>query len=403
MKIGIIRETKSPPDQRVVLTPAQCAWIKREYPQVDIYVQKSDNRCFSDHEYEEKGLFISDSLENCDVMLGVKEVDKALLLSDKTYLFFSHTIKKQAYNKALLQAILKKNIRLIDYECIRGLDGKRLIGFGRFAGIVGTYNAFLTYGKFHQTFDLPMAFELKSQENLVKAIKTKELGAIRVVLTGDGRVAHGAREMLEDLNFQEVSPDDFISIKHSYPVFTNVLSQHYLRNKSGSLFDKKEYYAAPDKYESVLGQYVNVADLLITGHVWKKGDPLLLPLEFFQSENNLCKVVADVTCDLNGPIACTIKPSVIGTPYYLFDPISAKETKTRDGYTVAVMSVDNLPCELPKDASQSFGQEFITYVLPELLQTGTSEILSRATICERGALTIGYQYLDDFVKEESIG
>lgn len=397
MKLGLIKEGKEPADKRVVLSPEQCVFIQSHYPNIKIYVQRSADRCFSDEEYAQKGIILVDSVEDCEIILGVKEVPIPMLIPNKTFFFFSHTIKKQSQNRGLLQQCIQKNIRLVDYECIVDKRSKRLIGFGKFAGIIGSYNAFLTFGKRNHVFDLKFAYECSGQEELMSILQNISLPPIKILLTGDGRVGHGVREILEAMKIPEISPEDFLRKTYSHAVFSNVLVSDYIRHSHTEEFEKKDYYQNPHLYYSILGDYVSKADLLITGHVWKKRNPILLDADFFRNPNNKCKVVADITCDLNEPIACTIRACKIGEPYFYYDPISEKETAILQENSISVMSVDNLPCELPQASSVQFGQEFIDHVLPELLNQ--SDIIKNATICEHGKLGSRFLYLRDFVSE----
>ena len=184
VKIGIIKEGKIPLDKRVAFTPRQCAQIIKEYPRVNLKVQSSKRRCFSDNEYIEQGVQVVSNVSDCDILFGVKEVPTLALLADKTYFFFSHTIKKQVYNRTLLQEVLKKNISLVDYECLKGKDGNRVVAFGRFAGIVGAYNALWTYGKKYQGYDLKRAYECCGIEELFSELKKVKIGLIKIVITG---------------------------------------------------------------------------------------------------------------------------------------------------------------------------------------------------------------------------
>ncbi len=399
MNIGIILEGKVPPDKRVALSPQQCVEIEQKYPFITCWVQKSSIRCFSDAEYSEKGIHVVNDLSKCDVLLGIKEVPVNMLMENKHYFFFSHTIKKQAYNKKLLQTILRKNITLTDYECITDDEAKRLIGFGKYAGIVGAYNGFLTYGKKNNVFNLKYAFECFDKiEMLAELKKVQMLIPKKMLITGDGRVSSGVREILEYLNVQEVSLHEFTSQTFDVPVFSMLVLQDYMRHKITNTFHKEDYYRNPMDYISIMGNYVQHADILFTGHVWKKGNPVLLSNDFFKNRQNRCRVVADITCDIGEPIACTIRPCTIGDPFYYYNPYIQNETLNLEEDSIAVMSVDNLPCELPKDASVDFGNEFIQHILPELVKP-TSNIIERATITKNGRLTAKYQYLSDFVSE----
>src|SRR5690606_22634058 len=205
-KIGIVKEGKVPVDKRVPLTPKKCQETLQNYPDVEIAVQPSPIRCFSDQEYTELGIKLQQDLTDCDIIMGVKEVPVDQLIPDKTYLFFSHTIKKQAYNRKLLQAILQKNITLIDYETLTNNNGNRIVAFGYWAGVVGAYNGILTYGKKWSLFNLKPAHQCVDLEDMEEEFfKVKALPPIKIAITVGGRVAHGAMEVLDMMGIKKVS------------------------------------------------------------------------------------------------------------------------------------------------------------------------------------------------------
>lgn len=396
MKIGIIKEGKIPVDKRVPLTPKQCKEIQLQHPLVEVVVQSSDIRSFTDAEYAHEGIEIVDTLEDCDVVMGVKEVPVDMLINHKTFLFFSHTIKKQPYNKRLLQEIIKKDIQLIDYECLTNERGLRLIGFGRYAGVVGAYNGFLTYGALFNEYPLKPAHLCKDRKEMEAELDKINTPNLRIVLTGKGRVSKGSREILNYLNIKEVSPKDFLTKSFKEPVFCNPDIHDLYALKSGGFSNKQDYYEHPDKFVCVLNKYLPFCDMIITGHVWTPKYPKILSNEDLQNPNSQLKVMADITCDIDDPIACTIRPCEIGDPYYHYDPVSKKEVPQKGAGTIAVMAVDNLPCELPRDASEDFGAEFIKHILPELLKDH-SKVIERASIAKNGGLTPIFEYLKDYV------
>ena len=210
MKIGIIKEYKNPPDKRVVFSPEKCFEVVKKYPEVKFLIESSDIRCFSDDEYESIGLEIVDDLSECDILIGVKEVPIEKLIANKKYFFFSHTIKKQPYNKKLLQEILKKNIELYDHETIVDKSNNRLIGFGYYAGVIGAYNGFRTYGLKKKLFVIPKAIELKDRVEFNQTLKQIKIPNIKILLSGKGRVGSGTKEVLDFLKIKQVSPNDFI-------------------------------------------------------------------------------------------------------------------------------------------------------------------------------------------------
>ncbi len=396
MKIGIIREGKTPPDTRVPLSPAQCAQLMSEYPELDIRVQSSRNRCFSDEEYLDEGIKVVEDLSDRDILFGVKEVPIAQLLSGKTYFFFSHTIKKQAYNRELLRAILEKKIHLVDYECLRDKNGERIIAFGRWAGIVGAHNGLMTYGKRTGTFQFPRVYKTRNYAELKAIYNHYTLPPVKIAVTGGGRVASGVVEVLEYLRIHPVSQDVFLEEEFSRPVFTQ-LHSHDLYEKEGGGFNEKEFYADPSGYKSKFAPFTRAADLLIHGIYWDPRAPVLFTREDMLSPDFRIRTIADITCDINGSIPATVRPSTIEEPVYGYNPKTGKEEAPYGENVVDVMAVDNLPNELPRDASEDFGSMLIGQVIPELFKSD-SEIIAKASVTRDGALTEYYRYLEDFVK-----
>ena len=398
MKIGIIREGKVPPDFRVPLTPKQCKAIQTLYPQVEVYVQKSNIRVFKDEEYAALGLRLVDDLENCDIIFGVKEVPIDMLIPNKTFVFFSHTIKKQAHNQKLLRAILDKKIRLIDYEVIKDKSNKRLIGFGRYAGIVGCYNTFYTWGLKSGDYELKPAHLCKDrkevEEELKKVVLPKDF---RVVLTGFGRVGNGAREIMSLLPIKEVSPEEYLRETHNEPVFAHLDTEDYYVRKDGKEFSKQEFYAQPELYTSNFEPYAFNSDMYIPCHYWSSKSPFILTRETLLNRKNRLKVVGDISCDVNEPIACTIRASKIGNPIYGYDPVHNTEVDFLSQGAIAVMAIDNLPCELPLDASEDFGNELIKHVIPKLLGDDPDAVIERASETNlEGELMPNFKYLEDY-------
>ncbi|MFM1931082.1 MAG: hypothetical protein RL226_385 [Bacteroidota bacterium] len=396
LKLGVIREGKVPPDKRVVLTPEQCVFVQQTFPQVDLVVQSSQVRIFSDDEYRNAGITVSDDLSDRDVIIGVKEVPTDMLIPSKTYLFFSHTLKMQAHNRKLMRALLDKKIRLIDWEAIRQ-NGKRLIGFGRYAGIVGCYNGFRAWGLKHGTYELKPANLCHDRAELEGELKKVVLPSnFKAVATGFGRVGHGAREILSLLPIREVSKDEYLNESFNEPVFTHLDTHDYFARISDGGFDKSEFYGNGKAYKSILGRFTAVSDMYIACHFWSEHSPVILEASDYTELSRL-SVVADISCDVEGPIASTIKASTIAEPFFGYDPTTGTETDFMDAHAVAVMSVDNLPCELPRDASEDFGNEFIKHVLPRLLNNDADGVLAGATETTfDGQLTEKFAYLSEY-------
>ena len=400
MKIGIIREGKNPPDMRVPLSPEQCSVINKR-DNVEVVVQSSSIRKFTDTEYENVGVQVVDSLEDCDVVLGVKEVPINMLIPHKTYFFFSHTIKEQPYNRDLLRAILDKKIQLVDYEVLTASRGNRLIGFGRYAGIVGCYNGFLAYGKSTQTFDLKPANQCADRAEMEAELsKIKLPNDFKIVLTGSGRVGGGAVEILDKLGLKHVEPSAFSEI-HSEPVWTQLNVEDYNARLDGQPLERQSFYKDPTGCKSIFNVFSAVADMYIACHFWDADAPKIFSREDVKSENWNIKVVADISCDIDGPVASTIRPSTIEDPIYGYHRFEEKEVSFMDPDAITVMAVDNLPCELPKDASADFGSEFINKILEPLLGNDPENIIDRASITNKeGLLTSSFSYLQDYVDGE---
>lgn len=398
LKIGIIKENKVPIDRRVPLTPAQCKEVLQKFENVSIKVQSSDIRCFSDSDYIHEGIEVVNDVSDCDLLLGVKEVPIADLKDDKIYFFFSHTIKEQEYNRDLLRAILKKNIRMIDYEVLTNKDGKRIIAFGRYAGIVGAYNGIWTFGKRYRLFDIRRAYECHDLEDLKKEFTKVQLPPVKIALTGGGRVSKGAMEVLLGMNILKVSPSEFLEEEHDKAIFTQLNSRDYHKHKDGIPFSREEFYEHPERFESTFSDFYKRADILIAGAYWDPDSPVLFTRDESLNTDFKIRVIADITCDIEGSIPSTKRPSVIEDPIYDYNPSDDKEEAPfSDEGNLTVMAVDNLPCELPRDASRDFGKELVEQVLPQFFNGDQDDILKRATITEKGKLTDKYAYLQNYV------
>ena len=397
MKIGVLKEEKVPADKRVPLTPEQCRRLLDTYPDIEISVKSSAIRCFSDAMYIAEGIDVVDDLNDCDVLIGVKEVPKESLIANKTYLYFSHTIKEQFYNRELLLKMIELNINMVDYEVLRNKQGKRLLGFGRYAGIVGAYNGFLTYGLKSGKYNLKVAHNCEDRIEMESEISKIKLSNEKIIVTGNGRVGNGIMEIMEKSNIREVSKLEFIQDTFNEAVFVHLNTMDYNVRKDGSITVKQEFYSNPELFKSSFMDYAIHADIFIAGHYYSSGSPFLFTREDAKSPDFNLKVVADVSCDINGPVACTIKSSTIANPIYGYDKQTEQEIDFRNEGAVAVMAVDNLPCELPKDASEDFGNEMLAKIIPSLLISDDEQIIANATICKVGDLTPNFEYLRNYV------
>ncbi|MFC4094559.1 NAD(P)-dependent oxidoreductase [Euzebyella saccharophila] len=397
MKFGIIRERKNPPDRRVVLSPTACQKVLSKYPKAEIVVEPSPIRAYQDQDYVAVGVEVAAKMEECDVLLGVKEVPITHLIPNKNYFFFSHTIKKQPYNRDLLRAILEKNIELYDHEVITNEKEQRLVAFGRYAGIVGAYNGFRSFGLKYGTFELPKAENLTDQQALIAELKKIKLPNIKILLTGKGRVGNGSKEMLDAMGLKKVNVAEYLKEEFNEPVYCQIDASEYNRRKDGVRGNKADFFAHPEEYKSNFFRFAEVTDFYIAGHFYGQGAPYLYTREDAKHPDFKIKVVADVSCDIDGPVASTIKPSTIANPIYGYDPISEKETDFKNEDAIAVMAVDNLPCELPRDASEGFGEAFLKNVIPAFFNGDKNGILERARMTQNGKLTPRYSYLQDYV------
>jgi len=402
MKIGIIREGKVPTDARTPLTPEQCAQVEEQFG-LRVVVQPSAVRCFSDQEYRAAGISLQEDLSDCEVLMGVKEVPVEQLIPEKTYLFFSHTTKKQPHNRRLLQAVLEKKIRLIDFEKITDERGDRLIAFGFYAGLVGAHNALWTYGRRTGLFSLPRMYRCRDYREVKEHYLNLDLPPVRIVLSGSGRVAAGAIRNLHDMGIHQVSPRDFLSKRYDRAVFTQLFAQDYVQHRDGPrIFDKKHFYAHGEEYVSIFKPYAHAADIFINGIYYDPSAPPFFTLSDMAEKGFSLQVIADISCDIapRASVPTTIRPSTIAEPVYGIHRYTGRECPPFQPEAVDVMAIDNLPSELPRDASTFFGRQLIENVLPELIGRGEdSPVLHRATIAQGGHLTAPYAYLSDYVYE----
>ncbi|WP_027395422.1 NAD(P)-dependent oxidoreductase [Aquimarina latercula] len=394
---GIIKERKNPPDRRVVFSPKGLSDTMSKFPEASFMVESSDIRIFDDAAYRNVGVEITNDISDCEVLLGVKEVPIEALIPNKKYFFFSHTIKKQPYNRKLLKAILDKNIELYDHEVIVNQKGWRLIGFGRYAGIVGAYNGFRAFGLKNESFTLPKAETLPDQKALEAELSKINLPNIKIVLTGNGKVGSGAKEILDAMRIKEVSVDEYLNTEFDEAVYTQIDVLDYNKRKDGQLLDKKDFYDNPEEYDSDFMRFAKVSDVYMAGHFFGDGAPYIYTREDAKSKDFKIKVVADISCDIDGPVATTIRSSTIADPIYGYHPNREEEVDFKDPKAIVVMAVDNLPCELPKDASEGFGTMFMEHVIPAFFNNDIDGVLERARMTQSGKLTDRYSYLQDYV------
>ncbi len=400
LKVGILRETKNPPDRRVPLTPPQITALEETYPWVEFFVQPSDNRCYSNEEYEYLNIPIKEDLRECDILMGVKEVDKRTFLTGKTYLLFAHVNKKQAHNQGMFREMAARNITLIDYELLTSKEGLRVVAFGRYAGIVGTYNGLRARGIKTNRFRLKPAYQCHDLQEMWAGLRLIDLNpGLKILVTGKGRVAQGALETLGIVNVVQVTPEEYLSRDFEVPVFCQIGPEHYTRHKEGLDFNFKHFTAFPQEYESAFLPYTRVTDILITGHYWDPRSPVFFTVEDMRNPDFRISVIADISCDINGPVPSTIRATTIADPFYSFNPWTGiEEPPFSNPKNLTVMSIDNLPGELPRDASYDFGIQLMENVLFSLFTENSSSMIKNATVLNSGQLTERFLYLRDYLE-----
>jgi alanine dehydrogenase len=398
LTIGLIREGKFPADNRVALTPAQCKWLQKNFPAIKVMAQHSDTRCFTDKEYQMAGVEVKEDIAECDVLMGIKEVPVAQLITGKTYMFFSHTKKAQEHNRKLFHALIRNKITLIDYECLTHDDGQRILGFGFFAGIVGAHNGMMAYGKRTGLFSLNRVYQQKDYRNLIHTYFGLKLPKLKIAVTGSGRVAHGVLEIMNLMGIHEVEPFEYLHKSFDYPVYVDLKGRDLYARKDDGTYNRDDFHLHPDEYKCNFSPFAKQTDILMNGIYWDKNIAPLFSIEEFQTESFSIKTIADITNDYNGSIAINIGDSTIEDPVYGVDKKTLTRTAPFQSTSVDMMAVGNLPNELPRDASRYFGEQLIKFVLEDFLKGG-SPVLDRATILKKGALTEPYSYLSEYGSE----
>jgi saccharopine dehydrogenase (NAD+, L-lysine-forming) len=397
LKIGIIREGKVPSDRRVPLLPHQCVEIVNRFPEVEFFVQPSDIRCILNKEYLDAGIPLSENLRHCNILMGIKEVPIHLLIPDKTYLFFSHTIKLQPHNQKLMQSIIEKHITMIDYEALTDKDGKRVIAFGYYAGIVGAYNTFLLYGKKYRLFELKPAHRCFDLNELKQELKKVRMPAVKIVLTGAGRVGKGTELILSEMTITKVSVESFLGNSFAEPVYCQITSADYNQHKHGKIWNTEDFHLHPEAYESTFMRFAQVTDILIAGAYWDQRAPLLFTRQELKQDEFRIRLISDITCDINGSIPCTVKSTNIYDPAYDFNPFTEDiEAPFSDSRNITVMAIDNLPCEIPRSASEDFGNQLIRNVLPDLVERPFGDLIQRCAMTINGRLAPSFEYLHGY-------
>lgn len=392
IRIGLIREGKVPADNRVALTPAQCKWLRRQAANLEILVEPSPSRCYSDREYALAGAVLTQDLSSCDLLFGIKEVPVANLIANKTYLFFSHTKKQQPYNQTLFRTLIEKKITLIDYECLEHEDGQRLLGFGFFAGVVGAHNGMMAYGNRTGLYSLARVYKQRSFRELIHTYFGLKLPSLKIAVTGSGRVAHGILEVMNLMGIHEVEPDEYLSRRFSYPVYTQLKGADLYQHKTHKNYQRLHFHEHPSEYDCLYLPYCAQTDILMNGIYWDRQMPRLFEKSDVQSDRFITQTIADITDDADGSVPINLGDQTIEDPIYGVDRNTLKKTAPYLPNSIDVMAVGNLPNELARDASRYFGEQLIKHLLQDLVGNG-SPMIERATMLKNGTLTASYAYL----------
>jgi len=400
IKVGILRETKIPPDRRVALPPSLCIELCQRFPDVEIYVQPSELRAYKDDEYESLGINMQKDLSKCDILIGIKEVDKSTFVANKTYIFFAHVGKMQHYNQKMMQTMVEKKLTLIDYEYLTDVNDIRLVAFGRWAGIVGTYNAFLGWGLRTGDYSMRRAIDCHDMKEFFTELRHTKLGPVKILVTGGGRVSHGAMEVLEHLLIRKISSYEYLHKTFDEPVYCQLEPWDYVERKDSNAFDFKHFAKHPHEYHSSFIPYTEVTDLLITAHFWDPRSPKFFTAQEMQKPEFKIRLIADISCDIDGPIPSTLRSSTIAEPFYGYNVHTSQEGQPFDQHHITIMAVDNLPGEAPRDASLDFGLDLIIRIFPSLFGEDSDNIIERATILKDGELTHKFRYLECYARGE---
>ncbi len=428
--IGIVRETKNKWERRVPLNPmAVQDLINKGF---GVTIQPSENRIYQDAEYLSAGAQLSSDLSSCDFIIGVKEIPMDDLLPGKPHLFFSHTIKGQDYNMLLLQKILDEKITLLDYEKIEDEKNRRLVFFGKFAGYAGMVDTLHGLGqRLKQQFNIETpflkikhAYQYESVKDAIEQISVigkeieknglpAEITPLNIFLLGYGHVAQGCQEILTALPIAELSPDQLEENSQNYinnKIYLSVFKEkHLVERKDGREFDLLDYFQNNEKYRSRLEQYLQYSSVYMNAIYWTPQCPVFLPnsyLNKIQNKDPKLIIIGDITCDIEGSVQATVKPTWPDNPVFIYNTETGKETDGYKGEGFAVMAVDNLPCEFPKEASDTFSNSLMPFMEQMLNNDYTRPIgdsslpneIRSACIAHQGKLEDDFKYLEEFIK-----
>ncbi|MBE6336706.1 MAG: alanine dehydrogenase [Lentimicrobiaceae bacterium] len=402
MKIGLIKETKTPIDNRVALTPSQTKMLMECFPDSEIVAESSDVRAYTDDEYKSLGIQVVNDLSDCDVLFGIKEATIDSIIPNKHYFFFGHIAKMQEYNRPLIKAMLNKKITFSDYEYLVDGDGKRVCAFGWWAGVVGVYYTLRGYGLKYRLYELPKPDLRFTIKQLLDSLKSIELPKVKVLVTGAGRVSQGAQYVLNEIGANKIDENEYLSIDNVNALAYCVADVNRLvKRKDGKDFTWSDFSNNATEYESDFIKFAKKTDVLISAHFWAPDAPVYLGEDDLRRDDLRIKMIGDVTCDIMGSIKSTVRSSTHDKPYFDYNPVTGKEEEAfSSDNNITVMAVDTCPNALALDASEYFGDMLIEHVFKPMLNDASkcNSVVENATIIRDGKLTPHYQYLEDFAK-----
>jgi len=434
--IGIRKETGHPNERRAVLTPDHVKKLINEHNDISVIVQSSKQRIFDDDEYKAAGATISNDLSPCNIILGVKEVPADEFIPNKTYLFFSHTIKGQKYNMYMLKKILDNKVTLIDYELVKRENGRRVVFFGDYAGYVGMINALWIFCKrlkwegienpfeeLEQACEYDSLSEIKSViKQIGKKIKREglpnQLVPLVIGFTGFGRVSKAAQEIIRLLPIVQVSADELRTLFRKGKFSNGVIyvvefkKSDIFMKKEGGNFDSYLYNKYPQRFTSKFESFIPYLSLIINGIYWEPHYPRLVTLSYMKqfyefNPNPKLRVIADISCDIKGSIELTTKATSSENPVYVFEPLTGEVKDGVEGFGPVILAEDKLPTEIPRDASQSFGDALLQYI-PKLAQADYTKprleldipkVFKKAVVTHQGELAKRYHHLHAYVDD----
>ena len=400
LKIGIIKETKTPVDNRVALSPKQVAKLNRRFPQHEIVVQASDIRAFSDDEYRAEGVRVVNDVDDCDVLFGIKEVNIKNLIPNKHYFFFGHVAKMQEYNRPLLQAMVQKQITFCDYEYLVNDNNIRLCAFGWWAGVVGVYYTLRGYGLKHKLYELPKPDHRFTLDRLYNELEKIELPKVKMLVTGAGRVSQGAQHVLEKIGARKMTEETYLSdttIDNLSFCVADV--DRLVKRKDGGKFSWIDFTHNAKDYESDFMRWANKTDVLLCAHFWGSEAPVYLSEEDLRNKDLRIRMIGDVTCDIKGSVKSTVRSATHDDPYYDYNAMTEKEEPAFSSTdNITVMAVDTCPNALAMDTSEYFGKMLMQHVFEPLLKGEHSKVIEHSMILKEGKLTSKFAYLKDFAE-----